>query len=104
MYGYPGISLRDSSFAQIGAAATRDASRAPQLVTLAPGATANTSFGLTDSSVYPTSTCRPEGTSYLMIYPPNQTQSYELPYSGGTTCANSSIKMLRVEAVAPGNV
>jgi hypothetical protein len=103
MYGYPGLSITSSSQAQIGAAATRDVVRAPTTVTLAPGATANTTFGLIDSTLYPTSQCKPETSAYLTIYPPNTTQSMEVAYTGATACANSSLKLLTVEAVAAGN-
>jgi hypothetical protein len=102
LYGYPGVSLRDAHFAQIGAAATRITTPAPSLVTLAPGATANATLRQTDPSVYPSSECRPVTSSYLMIYPPNQTESTELPFKG-TTCSNSSVKMLAVGAITAGS-
>src|ERR1700748_2070137 len=40
LYGFPGVSLTNSSGAQIGAAATRNPSKASTVVTLAPGAKA----------------------------------------------------------------
>jgi hypothetical protein len=102
LYGYPGVSLRDASGAQIGAAGARDDSRAPKVVTLAPGATANTSIGMTDPSVYPTGKCSPVTSSYLRIYPPNETVYYDLSFKG-TTCSNPSLKMLTDDAVTAGN-
>jgi hypothetical protein len=71
------------------------------VVTLAPKATGNATMRLTDSSVYPNSECDPVTSAYLNIYPPNQTQSVELSFQG-TTCSNSSIKMLGIGAVANG--
>jgi hypothetical protein len=102
LYGYPGVSLRDAPGAQIGAAGIRDASVTPKVITLTPGATANTSVGLTDSSVYPTGKCDPATSTYLRIYPPNQTVYYDLSFKG-TTCANTSINMLKDTAVALGS-
>jgi hypothetical protein len=102
LYGYPGVSLRNAGSAQLGAAATRTASPAPGLVTLAPGGTANATMRLTDSAVYPNSECGPVTTAYLRIYPPNQERYVQLSFPGGTTCSNSSIKMLGISAVASG--
>lgn len=101
LYGYPGVSLRDSSSGLIGATGTRSSVRAASLVTLAPGATANAVVGMTDPSVYPTSKCVPVTSAYLMVYPPNTTQSVELPYKG-TTCSNPSVKMLTITTVRAG--
>ena len=101
LYGYPGVSLRDSSSGLIGATGTRSSVRAPSLVTLAPGATANAVLGQTDPSAYPTSKCVPVTSAYLMIYPPNTTQPVELPFTG-TTCSNPSVKMLSITPVAAG--
>ncbi|MGH3170236.1 MAG: DUF4232 domain-containing protein [Trebonia sp.] len=103
LYGYPGVSLRDSSFGQIGAAAVRGTTTAPSVVTLAPGATGNAVLRMTDPGVYSPGTCHQATSSYLMIYPPNQTESYELPFKE-PTCSNSSIKMLTVNVVAKGKI
>jgi Protein of unknown function (DUF4232) len=101
LYGYPGVSLTSASGAQIGAAATRSTTPAAQLVTLAPGATANAELRMTDPTVYPTSQCQQTTPAYLKIYPPDQTQPVQVPFTG-TTCANSSIKMLAISVVTPG--
>src|SRR6185437_5595885 len=76
IYGFPGVSLTNSAGAQIGAAATRNPSRASTLITLAPGAK-------------------------LKVYPPNQTQSAELPFTV-TGCAVSATHQLSVTAVTAG--
>jgi hypothetical protein len=102
LYGYPGVSLRNAQSALIGAPATRNATSSPGVVTLAPGATASATLKMTDYTVYPASECRQVTSSYLLIYPPNQTQSASLAFKGGT-CANPSLKILAVSPVISGN-
>jgi hypothetical protein len=75
---------------------------APGLVTLAPGAAAHATLKMTDYTVYPTSECKPATSAYLLVYPPNQTQSAKLAFKGGT-CSNSAVKMLAVSAVTSGS-
>jgi hypothetical protein len=101
LYGYPGVSLTSASGAQLGAAATRDATTAPATITLAPGATANAVLRMTDPTVYSTSKCQPATSAYLKVYPPNQTQSVKVSFKGGT-CASSSVKMLSIRVITPG--
>lgn len=102
--GYPGVSLTDASGAQLGAAATRSTDTgSAKLVTLAPGATANAELRLTDDTVYPTSQCQPVTAAYLKVYPPNNTQAAQISFTG-TTCANSSIKMLAIGVATPGTL
>src|SRR5215475_3101413 len=74
LYGYPGVALAGGSpVTQIGAPAARSTASAPKLVSLAAGATANTLLQITDAQNYPTSRCGPTASTYLQIYPPNQT-------------------------------
>jgi hypothetical protein len=101
LYGYPGVSLTAASGAQIGPAATRDATTAAATVTLAPGATANAVLRMTDPTVYATSQCKPTTSSYLKVYPPNQTTPVQVSFKEDT-CANSSIKMLSIRVVTAG--
>lgn len=100
LYGYPGVSLANSG-GPIGAPATRDPSHSPTLVTLAPGAKANAVLRVTDAQNYPSGTCSPDSSSFLLIYPPNQKQATDLPYKS-TGCKNSSVKLLSVGVVTPG--
>jgi hypothetical protein len=100
IYGYPGVSL-DNSGGQIGAAATRDPSHKPVLVTLAPGATANATVRVTDAQNYPPGTCSPDSAGFLKIYPPNQTVALDVPYKT-TGCQKSSVKLLTITAVTAG--
>jgi hypothetical protein len=102
LYGYPGVSLRNTQSALIGAPATRTVAPTPSLVTLASGATAHATLKMTDATVYPTSECSPVTSAYLQVYPPSQTQSVKLAFKGGT-CSNASVKILAVSAVASGS-
>jgi hypothetical protein len=102
LYGYPGVSLAGGSPAtQIGAAATRSRTASARVVTLAGGATANALLQIAEAGNYPTSTCGPVASSYLKIYPPNQTTPVYLSYKG-TGCSKSSVKLLTIGAVQPG--
>jgi hypothetical protein len=101
LYGYPGASLADSSATQIGAAATRSSTQSATVVTLASGAKANFVLGVGEAGNYPSATCQPKSSAYLKIYPPNQTQSMEIPFKT-TGCASSSAKLLSVTVVSSG--
>lgn len=100
LYGYPGMSLANSG-GPIGASATRDPSHSPTLVTVAPGAKANAVLRVVDAQNYPSSTCSPDSSSFLLIYPPNQKQAIDVPFKS-TGCKNSSVKVLSVSVVTPG--
>ena len=101
LYGFPGASLTNSSGAQIGAAATRNPSKASTLVTLAPGAKASAELGVANAENYPAAACKPTPSAQLKVFPPNQTQAIEVPFSA-TGCAVSSTHQLSVTAVAAG--
>jgi hypothetical protein len=100
LYGYPGTSLANSG-GPIGAPATRDRTQTPTTVTLAPGAKANAVVRVVDAQNYPSGTCSPDSASFLLIYPPNQTQALDVPYKS-TGCKNSSVKLLSISPVTPG--
>jgi hypothetical protein len=101
LYGYPGVSLADSSASQIGAAARRSSTQSASLVTLASGSKANFVLGVAEAGNYPSGTCQPKSSAYLKIFPPNQTQSLEIPFKT-TGCAASSVKLLSVTVVSSG--
>ena len=101
IYGFPGVSLTNSSGAQIGAAATRNPSKPSTLIMLAPGAKANATLGVANAENYPASACKPTAAAKLKIFPPNQTQAVELPFTV-TGCAVSSTRQLSVTAVTAG--
>ena len=101
LYGFPGVSLTNSSGAQIGAAATRNPSKASTLVTLAPGAKASAELGVANAENYPAATCKPTPSAQLKVFPPNQTQAIEVAFTT-TGCAVSSTHQLSVTAVTAG--
>ena len=102
LYGYPGIALAGGSpVTQIGAAASRSPQAGPALVTLAPGAVANTLLRITQAQNYPTSKCSPMASTYLQIYPPNQTTPVYLGYKS-TGCSSSAVKLLSIGVMQAG--
>ena len=101
LYGFPGVSLINSSGGQIGAAATRNPANASALVTLAPGAKANSTLGVANAENYPTSACKPTTAAQLRVFPPNQTAAIELPFTA-KGCAVSPAHQLSVTAVSAG--
>ena len=101
LYGFPGVSLTNSSGAQIGAAATRNPSKASTVVTLAPGAKASAELGVANAENYPTATCKPTPSAQLKVFPPDQTQAIEVAFAT-TGCAVSSTHQLSVTAVSAG--
>ena len=50
---------------------------------------------------YPATACKPTAAAQLKVYPPNQTQALELPFTA-TGCAVSSTRQLSVTAVTAG--
>jgi len=102
LYGYPGVSLAAGSpAAQVGAAAARSTTAAPAVVTLAPGQTANALLRIVQALNYPQATCSPTATTYLRIYPPNETQAVLLPFKS-TGCTSDSVKLLTIGVVQAG--
>jgi hypothetical protein len=102
LYGYPGVSLGTGMpFTQVGAAATRSTTAAPSAVKLAPGQTANAVLRVVEAANYPQATCSPTPTTYLRIYPPNQTTALYLAFKS-TGCTSNSVKLLTIGVVQPG--
>ena len=102
LYGYPGIALAGGSpVTQIGAAASRSPQAGPALVTLQPGSVANTLLRITQAQNYPTSRCSPMASTYLQIYPPNQTTPIYLGYKS-TGCSATGVNLLTVSVVQSG--
>ena len=73
----------------------------PALVTLKPGAVANTLLRITQAQNYPTSKCSPMASTYLQIYPPNQTTPIYLGYKS-TGCSATGVNLLTVSVVQSG--
>ncbi len=102
LYGYPGVSLASGTpVTQVGAAASRSTATAATLVTLGPGQTANALLRIVAAGNYSPTTCTPTTTTYLQIYPPNQTTPIYLGYKS-TGCAAPSVKLLSVSVVTAG--
>ena len=102
LYGYPGVALAGGSpVTQIGAAASRSPQAGPALITLKPGAVANTLLRITQAQNYPTSKCSPMASTYLQIYPPNQTTPIYLGYKS-TGCSATGVNLLTVSVVQSG--
>jgi hypothetical protein len=103
LFGYPGVALAGGTpVTQIGAAAARSTASSPRLVTLAPGKTANALLRITQAENYPASRCAPKASTYLQIYPPNQTTPIYLAYKS-TGCSSSAVNLLTIGVVQPGN-
>lgn len=102
LFGYPGVALAGGTpVAQVGAAADRTTAAAATLVTLQAGQTASTLLRITQALNYPTSKCSPTKTTYLQIYPPNQTTPVFVAYSS-TGCASTSVNLLSIGVMKAG--
>jgi hypothetical protein len=102
LYGYPGVSLGTGMpFNQVGAAASRSTTASPTVITLSPGQTANALLRVTQALNYPSAKCAPTKTSYLRIYPPNQTTAIYLTYAA-TGCTSTSVNLLTIGVVQAG--
>ncbi len=103
LFGYPGVALAGGSpVSQVGAAASRSTASSARLVTLAAGATGNALLRITQALNYPSSKCHPVATTYLQIYPPNQTTPVYLGYKS-TGCSSTSVNILSVGVVQAGS-
>ncbi|WP_222849483.1 DUF4232 domain-containing protein [Trebonia kvetii] len=102
LFGYPGVALAGGTpVTQVGAAATRSTAAAATLVTLQPGQTASTLLRITQALNYPKSKCSPTPTTYLQIYPPNQTTPVYVAYSS-TGCKSTSVNLLSIGVMKSG--
>ena len=102
LYGYPGVSLAAGTpVTQVGQAATRSPVAPATLVTLQPGQAGNALLRITQALNYPTAACTPKATTYLQIYPPNQTTPIYLAYTS-TGCASTTVKLLTIGVVQAG--
>ena len=103
LFGYPGMALAGGTpVTQIGAAAARSTGSSAKLVTLAAGKTANALLQITQAENYSASRCAPKASTYLQIYPPNQTTPIYLAYKS-TGCSSSAVNLLTIGVVRPGS-
>ena len=102
LFGYPGVALAGGSpVTQVGAAASRSGVSPARLVTLGANQTGNALLRITQALNYPSSKCHPVTTTYLQIYPPNQTTPVYLGYKA-TACSSTDVKLLSVGVVQAG--
>lgn len=102
LFGYPGVALAGGSpVTQIGAAAARSTGKPATLVTLGAGETANALLQITQADNYPAAKCDPVASSFIQIYPPNQTTPIYLAYKS-TGCRKTSVPLLFIGVVQPG--
>jgi hypothetical protein len=102
LYGFPGVSLAGGSpVKQIGLAAAEDHTSPRLLITLAPGAVANSLLRIVQAANFPPSRCDLKNATYLQIYPPNQTTPVYLKYKA-QACAKS-VQILTVSVVKAGS-
>jgi hypothetical protein len=103
LYGYPGISFAStgSSGGQIGLSAKENPTSPRELVTLAPGATANALLRIVAAGNFPPATCGMVTAHWLVIYPPNQTTPVYLKYTSPT--CSKQVQILTVNVVQPGS-
>jgi hypothetical protein len=102
LYGFPGVSLAGGSpVKQIGLAAAEDHSSPRQLITLAPGAVANSLLRIVQAANFPPSRRNLKNATYLQIYPPNQTTPVYVKYQA-QACAKP-VRILTVSVVKAGS-
>jgi len=97
--GYPGVSGVNSSGAQLGSAAGRNATIPASTVTLASGATATSTLQITDVGNFTASTCSPTTAAGLRVFAPGQTASTRITFAF-QACAKSGPVYLHVTPVA----
>jgi hypothetical protein len=103
LFGYPGVAFAGGTpVTQIGAAAARSPASSAKLVTLGAGKTAYALLRITQAGNYPASQCLPKASTYLQIYPPNQTTPIYLAYKS-TACSSSKVNLLTIGVVRPGS-
>jgi hypothetical protein len=103
LYGYPGVSFAGGTpVTQIGAGAAREHA-SPTTVTLAAGATANALLKIAQAGNYAPADCHPVASTYIQIYPPDQTTPIYLAYNS-TACAKTpSVPQLQISVMQPGS-
>lgn len=103
LYGYPGISMaKGTPVTDVGNPSFEDPSTPRELVTLQPHGFANATLRIVNAGDYSASVCQPVTTTWLAVIPPNQYVPLYIPYTA-TQCKGSTIKLLSVTAVRPGN-
>jgi hypothetical protein len=103
LYGFPGVAqAAGTPVTDVGNPSSEDHSSARELVTLQPGGYANATLRIVTAGDYPTSTCQPVNADWLAVIPPNQYVPVYIHYSS-TACKGTTVRLLSVTAVRPGN-
>jgi hypothetical protein len=104
LQGYPGVSfVTGAGGSQIGAAATRNDTVPPALVTLAAGQTVHATLQVVNASNYPSSKCKIVQAHWLRVYPPGQFNPLYISFSAPTCSGGANATgILSVQAVQPG--
>jgi hypothetical protein len=101
LYGYPGVSLTTGKpVTVIGKTAKENPATPRRLVTLQPQTSASALLRIVDAHNYSASQCTPKSTTYLQVYPPNQTAPVRIKYK--TTACAQPINLMTVDVVKPG--
>jgi hypothetical protein len=97
LYGHPGVSAVTGAAHQLGQSAHWNPGT-PEVVNLAPGATAHAILRYIDVQIMPA--CHPASAADLKVYPPDQTSSTSA-FWGFTTCSTGHGD-LAVGVIQPG--
>ena len=104
MYGFPGVAfVTRPGGTVIGAPAGRGAA-GPDLITLAPGATAHATLAVSDVLIGDTCHQHQVPVSWLQVYPPDQYTALFTPFTppNGVGCADKSLVVMCVTPVTWG--
>jgi len=102
LYGYPGVSLTTGNpVTVIGKTAKENPATPRRLVTLQPQTRASALLRIVDAQNYPASECNPKNSTYLQVYPPNQTAPVRIKFK--TVGCAKPINLLTVDVVKPGS-
>jgi hypothetical protein len=102
LYGYPGVSLAAGTpVTQVGAAADRVPGSDKKVVVLEPQGVASALLRITQALNYPTADCSPVSSSWMVIYPPDQTAPLYMSYKS-TGCSKPAVHLLTIDVVKPG--
>ena len=98
LYGYPGVSLTTGKpVTVIGKTAKENPATTRRLVTLQPQTSASALLRIVDAQIYPASRCDPKKSTYLQVYPPNQTVPVRIKHQ--TLVCAKPIGLMTVDVV-----
>ena len=102
LYGYPGVSLTTGMpVTVIGKTAKENPATPRRLVTLQPQTSASALLRIVDAQNYPASRCDPKKSTYLQVYPPNQTAPVRIKHT--TLACAGPVSLMTVDVVRRGS-